>query len=240
MIFVLIGGKNKDSNNNLIEKYILELSNKSNPTILFCPYASNDYEKATLKFHNLMNNLNCNIIDLNMDNINNFELLLDKADILYISGGISDNLVKIFIDYKLDKILEKYKYSNKIFAGNSAGAMLYTNISFGDKDVFYDNYHYYNYKMVKCLNLINISICPHYQNEDLIIYNDIINEYKLDSFGIEEDCALVINDNSFYCIKEDKKRSIYYFKYDKSYNLILLKEGIKYENNNSFRSKGNI
>lgn len=231
--FVLIGGKSKDSNINLIEEEIIKLSKKDNPTILFCPYASNNIEKACENFKKLINNLKCNIIYLNYDNILDFESLLKKSDILYISGGISDKLVDIFLKYKLDLVLKKYINEDKIYAGSSAGAMLYTKISLGDKDMFVDNFHNYNYKMVNCLNILNISICPHYQNEDLIIYNDIIKKYKLDSFGIEEDCALVIDNDNIYCIKDNKKRSIYYFKYvNDKYELIDMKEGVIYENCN--------
>lgn len=233
--YVLIGGKGKDSNLNHIENEILKMTNKKNPIILYCPYATKDIDKSISKFHNLMSNLECEIIDLDFDNINEFDNLLNKSDILYVGGGISDDLVKIFKDNNLDKILCKYLDSNKIYAGSSAGAMLYTKIAMGDKDMFLDNFHSYNYKMVECLGLLNISICPHYQNEDLIFYNDIIKEYNLDSFGIEEDTAIIIDDNKYFCLKDDKKRSAYYFSKD-NYLMVPLYEGEYYEKNSSFRS----
>ncbi|MCR4897873.1 MAG: peptidase E, partial [Acholeplasmatales bacterium] len=64
--------------------------------------------------------------------------------------------INIFKNNNLDKILLKYINSNKIYAGSSAGAMLYTKISMGDKDMYSDNFHNYGYKMVECLNIINI------------------------------------------------------------------------------------
>ena len=233
--FILIGGKSKDSNLNHIEDSMLKMTNKKKPTILYCPYAASNMDKSCKKFHELMNNLECEIIDLNMDNINDFDSLLNKADILYIGGGVSDDLVKIFKDYHLDKILYKYLDSNKIYAGSSAGAMLYTRISMGDKDMFSDNYHNYNYKMVECLGILNISICPHYQNEDLIIYNDEIRRYPFDSFGIEEDTAVIIDDNKYGCIKDDRKRSVYYFS-SSNYLMVPIYEGEIYEKDSSFRS----
>ena len=233
--FVLIGGKGKDSNLNHIENEIIKMTNKKNPIILYCPYATKDIEKSINKFHNLMNNLECEIIDLTFDNINDFDFLLNKADILYVGGGVSDDLVDIFKKYNLDKVLYKYLDSNKIYAGSSAGAMLYTKVAMGDKDMFSDNFHNYNYKMVDCLGILNISICPHYQNEDLIFYNDVIKEYSLDSFGIEEDTAVIIDDNKYGCLKDDKKRSVYYFSRD-NYLMVPLYEGEYYEKGSSFRS----
>ncbi len=233
--FVLIGGKGKDSNLNHIENEIIKMTNKKNPLILYCPYATKDIEKSINKFHNLMKNLECEIIDLTFDNINDFDSLLNKADILYVGGGVSDDLVDIFKKYNLDKVLYKYLDSNKIYAGSSAGAMLYTKVAMGDKDMFSDNFHNYNYKMVDCLGILNISICPHYQNEDLIFYNDVIKEYSLDSFGIEEDTAVIIDDNKYGCLKDDKKRSVYYFSRD-NYLMVPLYEGEYYEKDSSFRS----
>ena len=233
--FVLIGGKGKDSNLNHIENEIIKMTNKKNPIILYCPYATKDIEKSINKFHNLMKNLECEIIDLTFDNINDFDFLLNKADILYVGGGVSDDLVDIFKKNNLDKVLYKYLDSNKIYAGSSAGAMLYTKVAMGDKDMFSDNFHNYNYKMVDCLGILNISICPHYQNEDLIFYNDVIKEYSLDSFGIEEDTAVIIDDNKYGCLKDDKKRSVYYFSRD-NYLMVPLYEGEYYEKGSSFRS----
>ena len=233
--FVLIGGKGKDSNLNHIENEIIKMTNKKNPIILYCPYATKDIEKSSNKFHNLMKNLECEIIDLTFDNINDFDSLLNKADILYVGGGVSDDLVDIFKKNNLDKVLYKYLDSNKIYAGSSAGAMLYTKVAMGDKDMFSDNFHNYNYKMVDCLGILNISICPHYQNEDLIFYNDVIKQYSLDSFGIEEDTAVIIDDNKYGCLKDDKKRSVYYFSRD-NYLMVPLYEGEYYEKGSSFRS----
>ena len=233
--FVLIGGKGKDSNLNHIENEIIKMTNKKNPIILYCPYATKDIEKSINKFHNLMNNLECEIIDLTFDNINDFDFLLNKADILYVGGGVSDDLVDIFKKYNLDKVLYKYLDSNKIYAGSSAGAMLYTKVSMGDKDMFSDNFHNYNYKMVDCLDILNISICPHYQNEDLIIYNDEVIKFDFDSFGIEEDTAVVIDGNKYGCLKDLKNRSVYYFSKD-NHKMVPLYEGVIYEKDCGFRS----
>lgn len=230
--YVLIGGKeNKDYIVNDIENHLLKMTKIDNPTVLFCPYAVKDINKAIIKFHKLMSGLKCNIIDLTMDNINDFDTLLTKANILYVGGGCDDLLVDIFKEYHLDEILINHQHDNIIYAGSSAGAMLYTKISMGDKYMFMDNYHNYNYKMVNNLGLLNISICPHYQNEDLIIYNDEVIKNKLNSFGIEESTALVIEDNKFYVIKENKRNSVYFFNKNKDYLMIPLYEGIIYEYN---------
>ncbi len=235
-VYVFIGGKaNKEIMTNKIERHALCLINKSRPKVLYCPYAAvNNMEKSILRFHNMMMGIDCDIYDMSIDDIDRFDELLNEADCLYIGGGYSDDLVELFIKNGLDKILRKYMNSNKIFIGSSAGAMLFTACSMGDKYVYNDNFHSYNYKMVKCLGLFNMIICPHYQNEDLIIFNDEIKNYDIDAFGIEEDTALIINDNQYYVIKEDLRRSLYYF--DKNTKIMKsLYEGEVYEKIGGFR-----
>jgi len=235
MIYVLCGGKNKDSNLNIIEKKAFSLLNKDKYNILFTPLAKiNDKEKQINKFKELIKDINSDIKILDLSNLCEFDSLLNWCDIFYVSGGVSDDLVNIFKDNKLDLILKKYDKSNKIYFGNSAGAMLVTKESFGDKYMFYDNFHNYNYKMVNCLNILNISICPHYQNEDLIIYNDYVNKLDILSFGIEENTALVIDNNKYFVFKDYKNRSVYLF--DRNHKMIPLYEGIIYEENSDFRS----
>ncbi len=236
-MFALIGGKaNKEKLTNKIEQKLIELTNKEKPIILYCPYASKDIEKSNLKFKLLIGDLNADIIYLSFENIDQFEELLIKSDILYIGGGVSDDLVSIFIKYGLDKILKKHINDNKIFAGSSAGAMLFTKASMGDKYMFSDNFHNYNYKMVDCLNILNITICPHYQNEDLIFYNDVLKKYDIDAFGIEEDTCVVIDGSKFFIIKEEGKASCYYFSKDNNYIMMPLYEGKIYEKDSGFRS----
>ncbi len=234
--FCLIGGKiNKEELSNRIENHLLELSNKSKPKVLYFPFAAKNYKKSNDRFMKLMNNLNADIYYMDLDSLNHFDKLLNEADILNIGGGVSDDLISLFKEKELDKILYKYLNTNKIYAGSSAGAMLYCKACMGDKDMYTDNFHNYNYKMVMGLGILNLSICPHYQNEDLIIYNDEIKKYDYDAFGIEEDSAVIIKDNHFYIIKEEKKMSVYYFNKN-DYIMNDLKEGIIYEKDGGFRS----
>ena len=234
--FALIGGKvNREHLPNKIEEEIFKLSGKKTPKVLFCPYAAKDIDKTIKKFHSLVSNLDCEIIDLTFENVGLFDEYLNKADILYISGGVSDDLYEFFIKNGLDKILIKYLDTDKIYAGLSAGAMLYTKISMGDKYMYSDNFHNYNYRMVKGLGILNISICPHYQNEDLICYNGEVENIKIDSFGIEEDCCLVIDGNKYYVIKEERCMSVYEF-IEPNFQMNPLYEGEIYEKTGGFRA----
>ncbi len=233
MIFVLVGGKNKDNKLNNIEKWVYNKTNKEKPRLLFIPLASTNINKTINNFYKLVSDINFDVSIMDFNNLDKFEFLINDADIIYVSGGISDNLIKVFEDNNLDKILYNHLDDDKIYVGVSAGAMLITKEALGDKDMFYDNFHYYNYKMVKCLGFLNISICPHYQNEDLIIYNDIIKNLNIISFGIEEDSALVIDKDKYYVIKDRLSSAIYCYDNNKFNNLVI---GEVYEKSGGFRS----
>ena len=230
-IYALIGGKvSREKVNNRIEKELLKLTGKPNPKVLYCPFAATDIEKSIKKFHQMMEGICCDITDLTYQNEEKFEELLKNTDMLYIGGGMSDDLIAYFKKKKYDSLLKKYEDTNIIYAGSSAGAMLYTVISMGDKYMYSDNFHNYNYKMVKGLGLLNISMCPHYQNEDLIFYNDEIKKYGLLSFGIEEDSCLVISGIKYYILKDDFSMSLYSFNPKEGYKMKPLYEGELYEN----------
>ncbi|MBQ9899966.1 MAG: Type 1 glutamine amidotransferase-like domain-containing protein [Acholeplasmatales bacterium] len=234
--FCLIGGKmNKEVLSNKIENHLLELTNKKRPKLLYFPFAAKNYKKSNDRFKLLINSLDVDVYYMNLDDINNFDNLLSDTDILYIGGGVSDDLIDLFKEKGLDKILYKYLDTNKIYAGSSAGAMLYCKACMGDKYMYSDNFHNYNYKMVDGLGILDLGICPHYQNEDLIIYNDEVKNYNYDSFGIEEDSAVIIKDNHFYILKEEKNISVYYFSKN-DYIMRDLKEGVIYEKDGGFRS----
>ncbi len=240
-IFALIGGKSNQENHNIIERHLLKLTKKERPTILFCPYATISHvDKSIEKFQRLMSGLDCEILNLTLENISLFEDYLITSDMLYIAGGHCEDLIAFFKQHKLDIILRKHISDSKVFAGSSAGAMLYTFASMGDRYAYTDNFHIYNYKMVNCLSFLDITICPHYQQEDLIIYNDVLREYPYDAFGIEEDTMVVIEENKYYVVKEEKNKSVYYFDKAANYLMIPLYEGVLYEKNCSFRSQGDI
>lgn len=229
-VYALIGGKtNKEIKLNRIEQHILSLTNKDKPNLLYCPYASNDYEKSNNRFKELIDKLSCNLYLMTEKDYDKFDELLNWCDVIYIGGGASDDLVELFKSKGYDKILLKYQNENKVYAGISAGAMLYSQAAMGDKYAFFDNFVISNYKMVDCLGMIEYTICPHYQNEGLTIYNSNLRNYPYPGLGIEDDACVIIVDNEISIIKEDNTHSVYYFDNLDNYKMIPLYEGKIYE-----------
>ena len=96
-VYALIGGKsNLEVKVNKIEQHILSLTNKEKPKLLYCPYASSDYEKSNSRFKELVSNLSCNLYLMSEKDYEKFDELLNWCDCIYIGGGASDDLVELF------------------------------------------------------------------------------------------------------------------------------------------------
>lgn len=205
---ILIGGHEAEIKNKKIEDYIISLYD--NPKILFFPTASKDSIKSIESFKILMRGYNVKIKNalLLSENLNEINDDIEWADILYFGGGNTDVLVSKIKELGLDETL---KNTTKTLVGISAGAIMLSRAGMGDSYSYQDNYHTYNYKMVEGLGILDITMCPHFQKEDLIIYNDEVLKYECNSYAIENECAIDFCAGREIIIKANKKNSVYKF-----------------------------
>ena len=215
--YFLIGGKDDDLKSNYIEQVLISLTRKVNPKILFFPTANKDSIKTIEHFKRTFDNLWANIEVVSLFekdyDINELDRLFYNSDIIYFAGGNTDVLVQKVKESNIDKLLLKYKDSNKIFAGISAGAILFTNSGMGDSYSYQDgNGKVYNYKMIEGLHILDTYICPHYQKNDLYVYNDEVSDKKL-AFALEDDTAILLDNGNINIYKANKKHSVYQFNY---------------------------
>lgn len=216
MKFYLMGGETPGKTK--LYENMLKITKKDCPKILYFANASFDIQNSLDRFKKQMNGLNCQI-----DLFLNQDVSLNDYDILYFGGGITQKIV-----FELRYIKDKILSSNCLIAGSSAGANMWFLAGVGDYYSYYDNFHTYNYKLVKGFGAINATFCPHYQKEDLIVYNDMLKEYATDGFAFENDTALFLNDSFFEIYKQVNSSSAYWFKRKEKYKMIPLYEGIKY------------
>jgi len=218
--FALIGGR---SINNLynptLENKIFDYLKIKNRNILFFPFACpKDMDKSFEKFQKLMENNDCNIKCVY--DLNNINELIEWANILYFGGGHSEDLINFMKDFDFSNIL----LSNKLVCGISAGAIMLAKSGMGDRYVYSNNYHLYNYKMVDGLSLVPITVCPHYDHDGLNVYNDDVKLYDCCGFGLEDDTAIIVMENKVIPVKQDLSKSVYYFDKNNEYKLVSLYE----------------
>ena len=199
MKYLIIGGNSLDNKNNKIEKVLKEINN---PKILYCALATNNY---SYNYNIFKNKIDLDIDLLTIDDLinNNYKNKFNNANILYFSGGSANLLMDLIIKYNL--MISKY--------------------GMGDKDVFLDNGSYYNFKMVEGLGLLNITFCPHYQKEELVIFDEICKSYNLDAYALEDDTAILFNDDKIEkIIKNNLEKACYSLKKADNYLLSPLYE----------------
>ncbi|MDE6660543.1 MAG: Type 1 glutamine amidotransferase-like domain-containing protein [Anaeroplasmataceae bacterium] len=210
--YALIGGRSIShlSDFTLEEKIFSHLHLKPKQ-ILFIPLAAYpNMEDAIRKFKALVpKSYNVNYLTAFKD-FADIVLDIDNSDVIYFSGGCAEELVRLVKEYRMDEILEAYKETDKLFMGISAGAILFSKAGMGDRYSYKDRGNIYNYQMVEGLGILPITICPHYDHDGLECYNEEVKGYTFDGYAIEDDTAILIEDDIFV-LKQDSKKSVYLF-----------------------------
>lgn len=222
MSYFLIGGKSLDSNNSL-ERILLSLTKKRKPRLILITLAMKDKPKTILNYHNYFNNLDLEIIDLPLFNtnlkLNEIKNILNTADIIYFTGGSTTFLLSELEKLNLiDYIKELSLKDDLILAGVSAGAILFSKAGMTDYLCYNDYNHTYGFKMEKALDMLDLAICPHYQKEDLYVFNLEVKNYNL-AVALEDDTAIYIKNNIMIPFKGDKRHSIYIFRKEDEYRM---------------------
>lgn len=154
------GGFSMEPDNLALDLYILNQSNKENPKICFIPTASGDSEGYISRFYESFKTLPCEPSHLSLFKPPSRDLegfILDK-DILYVGGGNTKNLLVLWKEWEIDKIIKKAWEQGIILSGLSAGSICWyeegITDSFGDK-----------LEPIEGLGFLQGSHCPHYDGE---------------------------------------------------------------------------
>ena len=94
-----IGGGEIPFTTTLIDKYIISLANTEKPKVLFIPLASGDFAPYIEKFSSYYSELGCEVDVLKLTCTDNDNLIRSKiftANIIYIGGGNTAKMMRIF------------------------------------------------------------------------------------------------------------------------------------------------
>ncbi len=206
---VLIGGGNIGRGNTPyetkeIDEEIVKMTTKEHPNLLFVGLASSfsDSYYDTVKL--IYKDLGCNCAYLKKKNIiNNRDIVENKintADIIYFCGGDTIKLVDTLKEYDLIPLLQKAIDSDKVIVGMSAGAIMLCKEGYSDSLKLRNESD--KYCFIDGLNYLDISFCPHYENE-----SDRASELKEDLKG-QTKKVLCLPNGVAMAIENDKKHFI--------------------------------
>ena len=189
------GGFGRDISSCLIEKYILNLSDKEFPRICFLPTATGDNDSYIVRFYSVFTRFNCipTHIDFFRRTIDLDECILNQ-DIIFVGGGNTKSMLAIWNEWGMNNLLKHAYNKGTIMSGVSAGAICWFTRGITDS---WDN----KLNILPCLDFVKGTCCPHYDEElsRRPFVNKVIEEEKiLNCFAIEGGSAMHFIDGKPY------------------------------------------
>ncbi len=178
-----------------ISKYTVEMDPKSSHNLLFIGTASEDAEGYIDRVRDIFGQLDCSVkaLCLCTKKYSDKEIdeMLEWADIIYVGGGNTARMMKVWNKYGLgDKLKEVYAKDSAILTGISAGAMCWFNCGHSDSEDFWIN-DVVGYGWVEgLLNIHPYIYCPHYEDRTES-FDKMILEKSMDSIAMESDTSFV-------------------------------------------------
>ena len=179
-----------------IDKYIVSLVNKETKKVLFIPTASGDMPSYIERFTNLYKELGCEVDSLLLSKTENDNLIRSKifsSDIIYIGGGNTARMMRIFKRTHVNEYLKLAYERGIILTGLSAGAMAYFTNGYSDSNRSTNPEA--SLCLVKCLDLIPYCFCPHYNEEERKSFDEFVVKKGFNGLALEDNVALVVIDD---------------------------------------------
>jgi aminopeptidase N len=153
------GGFGRNPNHRKIEKYILELTGKEKPNVVFFPTANAENQAYIIQFYKCFTKMSCEPSHVTFfQRTPRLDSIINKADVIYVGGGNTKSMLAVWQEWKLDKLLLKAYNNGKILCGVSAGAICWFEQGITDSWAS-------NLNVMDCLGFLPEMACPHYQEE---------------------------------------------------------------------------
>ncbi|MEK7097966.1 MAG: Type 1 glutamine amidotransferase-like domain-containing protein [Patescibacteria group bacterium] len=214
-----------------IDKEIIKLSGKSNPKLLFIPTASSDsegYVKTIEKHFGQKLKCKIDVLYLIKENLSKKEIedKIYKSDIVYVGGGNTLKMMKIWKKTGVDQMLIKAYEKGIVMSGLSAGSICWFKYGNSDSKKFTDPNA--DLIRVKGLGIINALHCPHY-NVEAYREPDLKKMMKKTpgiAIAMDNCCAFEIIDDEYRIITSKSTANAYkvYWKANKYYKEVIKKE----------------
>ena len=191
-------------NTEKLNLFALKLSGNDSPHVLFIGTASMDSEGYFEGIKAAFEKLNCSVreLPLTRGELDQAEIdaRLEWADVIYVGGGDTRTMMKIWKQYSLDKKLKEiYENDTAVLTGLSAGAICW--FMAGHSDSFTDvdesacsivDVKGIKYGIAKgMLGLFPYCFCPHYNEEGRETFDSMITDTRYDGLALENETAFV-------------------------------------------------
>jgi len=217
MNIIAIGGGNLRKNETLaIDQCIVKLSKKRSPRVLFIPTASGDSKNYCTTFDAVYRDL----LGCKTDHLLLYRRPQDRAaatekiraaDIIYVGGGNTLRMMKLWRRIGLDALLIKAANQEKILAGLSAGAICWHAGGHSDSRSF-SGKKKWSYIKVRALGIRPGLFCPHLDAEKRhASFKKMIAETAMTGIACDNRAAVWYHDTGATCLTAGRKACVHIY-----------------------------
>ena len=217
-----------------IDKEIIKLTNKKNPVLLFLPTASGDSEGyfATVeKYFGKKLGCKTDVLYLTKAKLSKkqIESKILSADIIYVGGGNTLKMIKIWKKFGVDKILQEAHEKGIVLSGLSAGAVCWFKYANSDSRKMKNP----KAPLIKIsgLNFIPTLLCPHYdvEKDRKPGLKKMMAKTSGVAIALDNCCVIEIIDETYKIISSKNSANAYKVFWSKGkYNQILITKEKKF------------
>lgn len=197
---IMIGGGELGNGETLpIDQQVRQYCPKEHAHLLFLPTASHDTESYSEAVKRVYEALGCEVVSLYIyeatPTLEELQRALDWADIVYIGGGNTRDLLRRLHETGFDRVLLNAMEDREdlVVAGISAGASMWCRASYADCDIMDGTSDHMIF--LNCLNYLPFVFNPHAQEEDRRDFPKDFSESKfIQAYSLDGDTAMVIQD----------------------------------------------
>ena len=204
-----------------IDEQIVKQTAKRSPTLLFIPTASEDNADYCAAIERLYGeHFGCKVKHLllyrNRPVASMIAKLIKQADIIYVGGGNTLRMMKLWRKLGIDKELDRARKRGAVLCGLSAGAICWFQKGNSDSRKFSDESDK-TLIQVKALNYVKLLLCPHYDTEPhrQPSLKRMMKSTPGVAVALENCTAIHIKDDQFRIITSRKNRHawhVYWYK----------------------------
>jgi dipeptidase E len=155
------GGFLMEPRNQRLDRWLLSLTHRPNPRVLFVPTASGDASRYVERFYRAFRRFPCRPEHLSLFDRTEVDLrkALGSTDLIYVGGGNTANMLAIWRLHGFDLALREASQRGVVLCGVSAGAICWF------RGGVTDSFGVELQPLKNGLGLLPGSFCPHYDGE---------------------------------------------------------------------------
>jgi dipeptidase E len=188
-----------------LDRLFVSRADKARPRLLFIPTASRDSEEYIQSMTVAYGCLGCDVEPLRLwsDPDKAFEKI-DRADLIYVGGGNTKDMLKLWTDLQVDQVLRRVAMQGKPVGGISAGAICWYRVGNSDWPQ-YEGLPRVKTARLDCLALVDLVLCPHASREEFRMndFREMMRGERGPGIALDDCCAIHIRGGEYRIISSE-------------------------------------